>query len=40
MEGQGKDVFRLYPKNDGNPRSSFKPGGRVGRGLVTGSVEF
>lgn len=37
QDGQDKDLFRLYPKNDGNPRLGFKPGGRVGAGLVTGS---
>lgn len=30
QDGQDKDLFRLYPKNDGNPRLGFKPGGRVG----------
>lgn len=37
MEGRDKDLLRLYPKNDGTPRSGFKPGGRVGARLVTGS---
>lgn len=32
---QGQDVFRLFPKNDGNPRSRFRPGGGgVGAGWV------
>lgn len=35
-KGQDKRLFRLSPKNDGNPRLSFKPGDRVHTGLVTG----
>ena len=30
-------MFRLFPKNNGNPRLGFWLGGRVGAGLVTGS---
>lgn len=36
-KGQDKDLFRLSPKNDGNPRLNFKLGNRVHTGLVTGS---
>lgn len=31
-------MLRLYPENDGNPRSGFNPEGKVGAGLVTGSI--
>lgn len=29
-KGKDKDLFRLYPKNDGIPRSGFKLGWRGG----------